>query len=84
LECYLPEISHQYISAGYDAFDEDTTYWLVWVDDLSESELEWLDAANYTPTEVYHVGVLGSNYFHLYQLEQKESSDDFDYSSVLQ
>jgi 4-amino-4-deoxy-L-arabinose transferase-like glycosyltransferase len=84
LECYLPEISHQYISAGYDAFDEDTTYWLVWVDDLSESELEWLDAANYTPTEVYHVGVLGSNYFHLYQLEQKESSDDFNYSSVLQ
>lgn len=65
---YFPDIENKFISAGFDGFESDVTYWLAWADDLSELETIWLNDCGYNATEVYHEGMLGETSVHIYQL----------------
>ena len=72
LSYYMPDVAHTLISAGYEGFEQDVTYWLLWSGDLSESDMDWLDAVGYAATEVYHAGYIGGNNVHIYQMEKEE------------
>lgn len=72
LAYYMPNTSYKYNSTIYTdfEFDSETVYWLVWAEDISEEEVEWLSEYGYSVTEVYHDGILGSNPVHLYQMDR--------------
>lgn len=75
LRYYIPDVSYKTISSGYSDFDPDTVYWLVWENDLSEEEQLWLAEYGYCAVEVYHGGVFGSNFVHIYRMEENVESD---------
>ena len=68
---YMPGTEYKQISSGFSEFDENRTYWLVWTNDLSETDYAWLDQAGYMAEEKMHEGILGSNWVHLYSLQKK-------------
>jgi hypothetical protein len=73
LDYYMPGVSYRQISSGYDEFDPETRYWLVWTGDLSEGDLSWLSSCGYSCEETYHNGILGTNRVHVYFLNRMEA-----------
>ncbi|MBO5336755.1 MAG: glycosyltransferase family 39 protein [Lachnospiraceae bacterium] len=68
LDYYMPHIEVREIVPGFQEFDSDTTYWLIWASDLNEDEVKWLADCNYEVVEECHNAMLGYNLFHVYRL----------------
>lgn len=71
IQYYMPGVEHKLIETGYNDFEYNTSYWLLWTYDVNDAETEWINGCGYEIEEVIHSGMLGSNYVHLYHMAKK-------------
>lgn len=68
LDCYFDNINHQKINTGYPATNFKVGDLLLWTYDLGPGERIWLEYRGIEVTEIYHEGLLGDNWVHLYRI----------------
>lgn len=71
LDCYFDNINHMKISRGYDGLEAGEGRWLLWTYDLESGDYFWLNYRGFEVEEVYHDGLLGDNWIHLYKIKKK-------------
>lgn len=70
LDYYMPENENIMTEYGFSDFVEEKQYWLVWNNELTETEQIWLTDQQYVASEELCGGVLGYNCIHVYRLDK--------------
>lgn len=70
---YFPDLRVQTIERGYDHWNYDYNFWLLWSEELSDEDMEWLENSGFTVTEMHLHGNIGSYSTNIYKLDEVDS-----------
>lgn len=74
LDCYFENVDHKKITRGYDGLEAGPGKWLLWTYDLENGDYFWLNYRGFEVEEVYHDGLLGDNWIHLYKIMSRKNT----------
>lgn len=74
LDCYFENVDHKKITRGYDGLEAGPRKWLLWTYDLENGDYFWLNYRGFEVEEVYHDGLLGDNWIHLYKITSRKNT----------
>ncbi len=71
-EYYFPDLTCiSDVSAGYSDFEEGKNYYLMWKNDISDDEKNWLSGYGFQPEKIMENGSVGETDFQLYRLNKQ-------------
>lgn len=69
LDYYFPDNRNKLITNGFDGFDAETNYWILWSEDFTKEDEKWISSQGYKATEMICDGDLGTHEVHVYKLD---------------